>query len=287
MQTYLKNPLLRSSLILKIFSFFWVACLSMELSANGVYDQYSRLISIPGKTIIPCPVQDHKTAVLLVFGQSLSANSGAEKISSLYPQVVVNYFDGKCYSAGSPLLGGSNEFGEYGTAIGDALIKSKKYSQVILISSGISGSGIYLWEKGGELNSMLINTLKTTTEKYKITHVLWQQGESDYLGGTSTLAYKNAFYSLVNTLRENSVSAPIYIAISTKCGPHFLENNPVSTAQKQLIDNKNIFLGVNSDLILETSDRVPDECHLTGSGERKIADSFARAILKSPQKSSQ
>lgn len=281
---YLKNPKMRFLLALKICSLFIVASLPIQSSANGIYDEYTRLISISGKTIIPCPIQDHTTAVLLVFGQSLSANSGAEKISSLYPHAVVNYFDGTCYTAGSPLLGASNEFGEYGTAIGDALIKSKKYAQVILVASGISGSGIYLWQKGGELNSMLINTLKTTVEKYKITHVLWQQGESDYLGGTSTLAYKDAFYSLVNTLIESGVSAPIYLAISTKCGPNFLENNPVSTSQKQLIDNKHIFLGVNSDLILETSDRVSDECHLTGSGERKIADSFARAILNNSKK---
>ena len=94
---YLKNPKMRFLLALKICSLFIVASLPIQSSANGIYDEYTRLISISGKTIIPCPIQDHTTAVLLVFGQSLSANSGAEKISSLYPHAVVNYFDGTSY----------------------------------------------------------------------------------------------------------------------------------------------------------------------------------------------
>ncbi|OWS71261.1 hypothetical protein CBI30_07390 [Polynucleobacter aenigmaticus] len=244
------------------------------------FDSFGRLTSINGKVEVVCPIQNKSTAVILVMGQSLSTNESSEKFSTKYPQSAINYFNGKCYASNSPLLGATGENGEFITALADLLIASKKYKTVIVISTGIGGTAINRWQAKGDLHTMVSKTIDQLSSTYKITQIIWQQGESDYLENTTTTAYINSFYSLYNALLSKKIRAPIFISISSKCGPNWIDNNPISTAQNLLIDNKKIFLGVNSDKLLDSEDRTPDECHLMGSGQLKIAKSYYEAFLK-------
>jgi Carbohydrate esterase, sialic acid-specific acetylesterase len=117
--------------------------------------------------------------VLLIIGQSNSANHADKKFTTQFPQSVFNYFEGKCYIASSPLLGATGEGGEFITPLADKLISVGAYKSVVIVSSGIGGTPISRWQKDGDLNEMLLSTLKRANQKYKITHVIWHQGESD------------------------------------------------------------------------------------------------------------
>lgn len=270
------RAILKTSLLFVLIS---LSIYSLPTTA-AEFDSFGRLISINGKVEVACPIQNKSTAVILVMGQSLSANQSSEKFSTKYPESAINYFNGKCYAANSPLLGATGEHGEFITPLADLLIASKKYKTVIIVSSGIGGTAINRWQAKGDLNTMVSKTIDQLSSAYKITEVIWQQGESDYLENTSTPAYINSFYSLSNTLLQKNIQAPMFISISSKCGPKWISNNPISTAQNLLIDNRKIFLGVNSDKLLGVEDRTPDECHLMGSGQLKIAKSYYEAILK-------
>ena len=262
----------------------YIALLAVTLYSfsafSAEFDSFSRLTSIEGKEEIACPTQNKSTAVILVIGQSLSANHASQKFTTKYPKSVMNYFNGKCYVAGSPLLGASSEYGEFITPLADMLIESNKIKTVIIAASGIGGTAIGRWAQGGDLNNMIVGVTNQLSDRYKVSEVIWQQGESDYLDFTTTASYINSFNSLTNTLLLQKVQAPIFLSISSKCGPNWVQNNPTAVAQKQLINNQKIFLGVNSDELLDIEDRTPDECHLTGSGQIKIAKSYANAILK-------
>ena len=270
------RAILKTSLLFVLIS---LSIYSLPTTA-AEFDSFGRLISINGKVEVACPIQNKSTAVILVMGQSLSANQSSEKFSTKYPESAINYFNGKCYAANSPLLGATGEHGEFITPLADLLIASKKYKTVIIVSSGIGGTAINRWQAKGDLNTMVSKTIDQLSSAYKITEVIWQQGESDYLENTSTPAYINSFYSLSNTLLQKNIQAPMFISISSKCGPKWISNNPISTAQNLLIDNRKIFLGVNSDKLLDSEDRTPDECHLMGSGQLKIAKSYSEAILR-------
>lgn len=271
-----------SRAILKKSLFFALISLSIysQSTTAAEFDSFGRLTSINEKVEVACPIQNKSTAVILVMGQSLSANSSSEKFITKYPKSAINYFNGKCYAANSPLLGATGENGEFITPLADLLIASKKYKTVIIVSSGIGGTAINRWQAKGDLNMMVSKTLDQLSSTYKITHIIWQQGESDYLESTTTSAYIDSFYSLSNTLIQTNIQAPVFISISSKCGPKWISNNPISTAQNLLIDNRKIFLGANSDKLLDSEDRTPDECHLMGSGQLKIAKSYSEAILR-------
>ena len=68
--------------------------------------------------------------------------------------------------------------------------------------------------------------------------------------------YTASFNSLVKTLTESGVDAPVFAAIDNQC----------------------IFLGADTDALLGTADRREDKCHLSESGQTKTAATYAQAI---------
>ena len=259
----------------------WSGSPPRDAAAPGVaaYDGHRRLVAYPGKTETPCPPPTARTAVILAIGQSNIANHASIRVATRHPKTVLNYFDGKCYVAGSPLLGASSDGGEFLTLLADRLIDDAVYRSVIIVPAGIGGTPIVLWQRNGQLNDMLLRTVEGLPPGYQVTQVLWQQGESDFLLATPPADYVASFRSLVEVLAENGVDAPLYISISTKCGP-WTANNPIAVAQRSLIDGRRVFLGVDSDGLLGTKDRF-DDCHLSESGQRKTAAAYAEAIKRS------
>ena len=247
-----------------------------------LFDGFGRLTSYPGKTEIECPKQTDKTLVLLIAGQSNTGNHAGQRYESNYGSQIINFWNGKCYKAESPLLGTTGVLGESWTLLANKLIKDGLAEQVVLVSAGIGGTPISRWQSGGDLNKMLIDVVKFTQSKYKVTQVLWHQGESDYGLKTSDSQYTNNFNSLVQSLRKQGVEAPILPSVATKCGidPTWSKNTPVALAQNQLPDkSKGVYAGPNTDALLNKLDRY-DDCHFSGTGQEKFANAWVDAIKK-------
>src|ERR1700721_677242 len=66
---------------------------------------------------------DGATAVLLVAGQSNAANSQGQRYQSPDDRVV-NFSEGHCYRAASPLLGADDQRGESWTLLGTKLVRA-------------------------------------------------------------------------------------------------------------------------------------------------------------------
>lgn len=248
------------------------------------FDEYGRLVEYPNKIEVTCPIQNEKTAVLFVIGQSNAANNAEKKFSTYYPTRVVNYFNGKCFVASSPFLGATGDEGEFITPLADQLINSGYYEFVVIIDAAIGGSTIKRWLPGMELNKMMLSVMADVALNYKITAVIWHQGEADFQERVESDVYRKRFHSLVESIRSNtSYDLPVYYAIATKCGEHngWTEDNTVADAQRSLTNAKNhIYLGANTDHLLLKQDRRSDQCHLSRAGQLKAANAFANAILE-------
>lgn len=272
-------------LIKKISRFLLIVCLVshcvsvVHSEESHKENPYGRFIQTEHKLRVACPAQTSEMAVLLAIGQSNAANDAEEKHMTRYPKKVVNYFEGKCYVAASPLLGATGESGEFVTLLADHLIKNHTYQSVVIISAAIGATPISRWQRGGDLNTSLLAILLESNKNYRITHILWHQGETDFANKTSSDHYVKSFRSLVDSLSSIDVAAPIFIAISTKCIPGWYEKNPTALAQMSLVDNKKIFLGANTDILLEDKDRR-DACHFSKTGQIKTAHSYFDAIRK-------
>lgn len=255
-----------------------------------VFDQYTRLVACPAryeaacpaKREVECPAQSPTTGVLFVIGQSNAANGAERRVKTRFPDRVLNYFDGHCFVAASPLLGSGGTEGEFITLLADQLIASGTYKSVMIIASAISGSQISRWQKGGDLNQMMLSTVIGSKSRYRITDIVWHQGEGDFLLDTPASDYVAAFSSMRKSLLDIGVNAPIFISVSTYCGADkkWTSGNSIAKAQGTLIDSKaRILLGANTDALLGATDRRKnDQCHLSESGQRKTATAYATAI---------
>ncbi len=248
-----------------------------------VYDAFGRLMSYPGKTAINCPQQTVKTMVLLAAGQSNLVNNAGQRYTSNVDNRIVQIWNGKCYQAFSPLLGTSGTSGESLTLLGNKLIAAGMADQIVFAAAAIKGTGISRWKAGGDMNDLLGDVIADVKINYRVTHVLWHQGESDFDEGTTAKNYSSMFSSFVDTLRARGVDAPIFTSVASKCrvNPLWKPDNPVATAQRTLPDkSKNIFTGVDTDTLLTAVDRF-DDCHFSATGQEKFADAWVKAIKDS------
>ena len=268
--------------------------LPIKVRREGSYtlDAQDRLIGDAEKPAVACPKQTDRTAVLLILGQSNAANYGGQRFASKHGDKIVNFFEGRCYVAVSPLLGSSGTWGEYWTELGNHLVESGKFDAVVIASlaysgSAYSGNTVEQWARGGHLNAVLVDALgKIKADGYAITHVLWDQGELDYSLGTSERAYRERFLSMIDTLRGKGVTTPVYVSIASKCVEpgngdprRHSADNPVVLAQLALSGGEgNIKRGVNTDALLDGLDRY-DDCHIGGSGAENVAQAWTDIML--------
>ncbi|MEA2757864.1 MAG: hypothetical protein QOH65_477 [Methylobacteriaceae bacterium] len=256
--------------------------LLQSLRSVGIdFDSYGRLIAYPAKIAIACPAQTERTAVLLVIGQSNAANSGGQRFP-VSSGGVAAYFDGTCQLAASPLLGASGVAGEPWSAVGDNLVAAGSFDNVVIIPAAVGGSRLSEWIGEGQLHSMLKSTVEDARKHYRITHVLWHQGEGDFSLRTSEDAYVSGFNSLARDLHGWGVTAPIYVSITSHCGDgeSWSPDNPVSRAQRRLADSAEGFTaGVDSDSLLDALDRF-DGCHMAGSGLTKVIDAWTEILRR-------
>lgn len=250
---------------------------------NLKFDEFDRLCFYPQKIPVDCPPQTEKTKVLLLIGQSNAGNHAGQRYTSQYGSRVLNLYDSKCFIAESPLLGSTGFGGESWTLLGNKLIKNNLADRVILIPAAIAGSKLESWQKGKVLNRMLLEVIAEATSMYRITDVLWHQGEADFRAGTTKEQYIFMLRSLVESLRDHNLDAPLYVSIASKCWLNDLsggwkENNPVSLAQSMLDDSSlKIYRGVNTDRLMNRIDRY-DDCHFSATGQEKFTEEWVSIL---------
>lgn len=240
-------------------------------------DQFGRLLSYPGKIEIACPIQDEKTAVLLLVGQSNAANYQGQRYQSADDRVV-NFVDGRCYRAASPLLGADGQRGEPWTLLGNKLVQSGLYHTVILVPAAVGGSSVRRWAAGGDLNAMLMAVITAVKARYTINAVLLDQGTTDFVERMPEGEYRSDLKSMIDSVRTQGVHAPFFITRSSAGPPDWTEDNPVARAQATLADSRNaVFDGPNTDRDVTPLDRY-DGYHFGASGQEKFTDAWMRLL---------
>ena len=249
------------------------------LSPQPAFDAFGRLTSYPGKTAVPCPPQDKRTAVIFVAGQSNAANYGEKRQTTAYGDRVLAFFDGACMIAASPLLGADSQDGESLTPMADELIRSGRYDRVVLAPVAVGGTEIARWVEG-DLAPVLRQSLDAVQARYKVTHAIWHQGENDAFIGSSAADYRRSFDILVARWRAQDMAAPVFVSVTTRCYPNWTPDNPVALAQRSLPDlARGIHRGPDSDAALPASELRDGACHHNAVGQAHLAKLFAAALL--------
>jgi hypothetical protein len=223
-----------------------------------------------------------KTMVVLIFGQSNSANYGEVKYS--VDGNVYNFYKGDLYKVADPLFGASGKNGSIWCLLANKLIKENVFENIVLISISEGNSKVSDWSNNGKFFTKLDNVISEVAKfPFEITHIFWHQGEADNFENTSSVSYQRSFKKLINYFESKVVSASIFVSIATY---HPLVKNKqrgvnldLQQAQKQIIDDyENVFLGVNSDNLISAFDRY-DGIHFSESAQKEMALEWYKNLI--------
>jgi len=242
-------------------------------------DGHGRLTFYPGKTVVPCPPQDPRMAVIFVAGQSNAANYGEKRQTTAFGDRVVAFFEGACTIAASPLLGADSNEGESLTPMADELIRSGRFDRVVLAPVAVGGTAITRWVDG-DLAPVLRQALEAVQARYRVTHAIWHQGENDAWIGLSAADYKRQFDVLLGRWRAQGMAAPVFVSVTTRCYPNWIADNHVALAQRSLPDPaRGIHPGPDSDAELPAAELRDGACHHNAAGQAHLAKLLASALL--------
>lgn len=226
---------------------------------------------------------DARTAVILGAGQSnLSNECDPHIFVTPHPELYnFNLFDGYTYAAREPLLGPTGARSNLLTSIGDLLLREKLFERVLLIPIAHGGSTMAEWQPGGRVGARLTTALaRVRRAGPTITHMLWQQGESEgAMPEADGAAWAAQFKAMIALVRRHGVEAPVFVAQCTLCRNQ--PNEIIRKAQRDVVDPAaGIFAGPDTDSL-----GLPfrwDGCHLSAAGQQKAAhlwvDRLASAV---------
>lgn len=216
--------------------------------------------------------------VIITAGQSNSANHGGAKLSPNDDRV--SAWDGKAWrKADDPQPIATGKGGTPWPVLGDSLVQQLQVP-VGFISVGSGGTSVEQWQPGGKLYPRLKDAL-TQMGKNGVRCVLWHQGESDAIAGTSADLYKQRIETLIKQSRTDAgFDLPWFIAGVSYIGPkHVGKQAAVREGQKKACDNKLTFEGPETD-DMHGDLRLGDGVHFSEKGLKEHARRWAEVLLK-------
>ena len=153
--------------------------------------------------------------MILIIGQSNSANSGVSKITENKNNLNFNPEDGFCYELSEPVLGATGMKSSITSSIGEKIISNRP---IIFLNKGVGGSSIEEWIKfySLDLNKILTKIL----EKNNLKIIIWMQGESESIESSKNY-FKNFEIlksQIFNNLSLKFEDVNFIITKSTYCG---------------------------------------------------------------------
>ena len=231
-----------------------------------------------GRQSVGCWEIDHRAAVILAMGQSNAANNAGSRYRPIERVYNFNWADGRCYRAEDPLLGTTGYDGSVWSRLGDALIRSGAFKEVLLVPVAVGGSSVRDWAGDAGPAARAAQAASTLRRHgLNITHVLWHQGEADH--EMQKEVYQRLFARMTEYIRSQGIDAPVFVATATTCRNNGAEQ--IREAQRELpFRLANVFAGPDTDAIESLFHRVDNLCHLNDGGTALHVKLWLDTILR-------
>lgn len=164
-------------------------------------------------------VREHKDMqVIMVLGDSNIVTGELPAAPKLAAVFNVNPINGLCYPVREPMMGTIANHGSPWVRLANALVESNAQKEVLLVPVTLPSSNIADWKKDGPVFVRLQNMLAALKKQEITVHaVLWQHGQKNDEHITQKDQYQTSFADIVESLRSNGTTAPIYVAKTGSC----------------------------------------------------------------------
>jgi peptidoglycan/LPS O-acetylase OafA/YrhL len=281
-RTKFQNGLLPSSAAAAAITFAAILVLAsgayVSAHRKAALDErrYQVLLNPPHGTEVPCRYDGELPLrrVVVVLGQS-NAASHAER--SAAKDVALVFARGKCWETTDPLPHTTGSGSSIWTAAERLSRDQGQAVETVFAPLAVGNTRIGDWLRPGDLSDAFVALLRELdAHSAPVRGILWQQGEADALNATAAADYRSQLIQLRALLDRHGLTAPLYVARSTRCG------NEPSTAIHRALDaaatlEPRIRPGADTD-ILGSEYRV-DGCHFNERG-RSAAAALWLEVLK-------
>lgn len=257
----------------------WIAVTRWRAD-DDLLARLAQRVPFPATGLEPCPAASPKRLVILVLGQSNAGNHEAEEQlapPASSPSVMVS--NGLvCALSSDPLPGATGRHRSLWTGVASKLRARGYGREVVFVPLAVDATAIADWTRpSSRLRAALERLLADSAEaNIRPDLVIWQQGEADARSGTTTDEYARRLQILASIVRGAGVSAPMLVALSTRCGSG--PSAPIRSAIAQVAStHTDISVGPDTDAI-GASMRNHD-CHFSARGLDAAADLWARALV--------
>jgi len=237
-------------------------------------------VPFPATDLEPCPAAGPKRLVILVLGQSNAGNHGAEEQPAppaSSPSVMIS--NGLvCALSTDPLPGATGRHRSLWTKVASNLRARGYGREIVFVPLAVDATAIADWTRPSSrlraaLERLLADSIETNIRPDLI---VWQQGEADARAGTTTDEYARRLQALASIVRGAGVSAPMIVALSTRCGSG--PSAPIRSAIAKVASARtDISIGPDTDAIGEPMRN--HDCHFSARGLNAAADLWARAVV--------
>lgn len=220
-------------------------------------------------------IERSRLLVLLVLGQSNAANHGQTRAGPAAG--VFGFHEGRCFEAADPLPGASGDGGSVWTRLAPQLLQPGQVDAVLLVPLAVNSTSIEQWNRHPVLLGGLQRLLgQLNNSGFRVSKVLWHQGEAESFKDTSGEAYREGFTRWLERLRGLGVDAPVWVARATRCQTR--GNAAVSAVQAELPGQlAGVRAGPELDRLFDTHHRY-DGCHFSSAGLTAAAQAWRAAI---------
>jgi hypothetical protein len=220
--------------------------------------------------------------VFLITGQSNAGNYG-RGIRRRAERDIYNAYGRRLWLARDPLLGSDGLGVSPWIPFAENLLQRETGQSIVLAMAVRGGMGVREWNQGALMRTDLfariadLRALGLTPD-----YVLWQQGESDALSfQTNPGDYADIVRSLVDSLRQVGVSAPVLIARATRNAQGGI-SAPIRNAQMSLVDpSRGILRGPDADHL--GPEFRYDGTHFSEAGITALSRIWADAVSEAPR----
>ncbi len=213
--------------------------------------------------------------VWLTIGQSNAANHGEQRFGAA--RGVFAFDVHSCLPARDPLPGASGQGGSVWVPLAAHWIAEGRANRVLIVSRAEESTTIAQWQPGRALFGRVVAAVSGLRRSgLRVTRVLWSHGESDAQLGTSGAHYAAELDRLAAGLRQQGVSVPMTVAVSSVCGPS--RSAAIRAAQLAADRQPGMLAGPDLDAIAP-SQRY-ERCHFRETGQIAAARLWAVALAK-------
>lgn len=218
--------------------------------------------------------------VFVIAGQSNSANYGSELLKP--KNNCVTSFTGLEWAVGNdPQLGATGDGGSPWPALGDMLVEELQVP-IGFVSVGVGATGSNQWLPDAK-NTLYVRIQKAVQGLGPdgARALLWHQGESDALTGTSAETYCDRLTQIIKASRKDAGFELPWIVARASYSTHVGKDkmDPVRSGQSLLWESKIALEGPDTD-DMQGDLRATDLVHFSGKGLREHAKRWFEILNK-------